>query len=380
MTWSKTTPSGLAANARELHTSACVPRVSYHGMRVLLCRRALMDFLRRWTFGIVLVLAVFGAQGSAVAAASSAPLLWALSQGTGALWVLAIYTAVGMLVLVAAEPVLWSRSLSDAERLIPVDAATMLRSDVVLGLMALLPLLGLLASGSWILVDANPPWLTCTPAATVAGVILPAVCAAFAWALTVAWRRRRQARARTGARSRRAHDRAGHARPVGVLAATVWLPLLRGVAPCFRAGLLAHAGCMLLATAAIALSPERAGWCLSIAAVCSLSIVRWTAQAATLELQPLLQDARLLPIALESMRAHLRCTVVACAALSMGPLAVAVSTLVPHREVPWLLYLSASLAAWFLHVTMRPRDPANLGALWLLSAAVLVALASEVPR
>lgn len=343
------------------------------------CRETLIGFVRRWAAYLSVVAIALGVATYALAALSAIPLLWALSNGLATLWILPAYGMVSAACLAVADPLLRDRRLRDAERFIPVAARSVFFSDLVVGLWALLPLLGVLLAGTWATFAARPNWLTCTP--TMAVLSMAASVAFGAWMSALRLRLKRSSRpVRRGLQSRRLPAMAAtDLRALHGLRAAVWLPVWRGVAPRSRGGLLT--GWVVTCSLALAtlLWPRWSAWWLSAAALSCNAIALWTAGALRSELHRTLTESRFVPISRKILRLGAFALISVSAALSMAPIGAVVQWYVPHHTISWLVYLSGSLSALLLQLGFRPRDPVNRGALWLLCTAALVAMASEVP-
>jgi hypothetical protein len=363
--------------------SARPDMLSYGRMRGQWCRLALLSFARRWAAYIVVAGAVVGAGTTgfahilmAAAAWLVLPLFYAAGHGAWLVPAVLAQAALGAAAVWGMRQLLWPTAWAQAERALPIAPSATWRSDAWVVLIALSPLLVMLAVGAAALLGQNPAWLRDTRGLAVAALLLAS---ALSLVLGVLLLQRLRQPPRAFAMPSFKVGRL--ARVQNKLAWTwvlLWLPLWRG--PARRTGQMLLAGGLLLCVPAcgIAATGTGMGWWLAAWALLALVVATRINQLACEELQPLLQACAPLPLAaapLQRLRASLALWPVlwslcwVCAALARAPL------LRPGVLAAFVLVVLGS-CAW--EVFSAPAQPDVKAGRWLFSLALCVALATEV--
>jgi hypothetical protein len=141
--------------------------LSYHRIRMLWCRVALLRLLRQWLVYLVIGLVLLGAFSAGGTTSIAAMVAWsvlglfhATSQGIGpGLVAAALHALVGLGVILALRPVLWSVQWAQAEQALPLTQRQRLASDAAVVALALLPLYVIYAAGAATWLTPPPAWL-----------------------------------------------------------------------------------------------------------------------------------------------------------------------------------------------------------------------------
>ena len=351
--------------------------LAYAAMRRAWCRRALAQLARRWGVYAVVVMVLTGAGISggveivrAVAAGSVLPLFHAVAKSwPGGLAAIAVQAATSAGIVWALRPLLLPQRWLEAERALPIGVREQRRSDTALTAIALLPLFVLHAAGSASLLAAGPAWLQPRRAAALFALVL-ADASSVALGVALLQARRRPPRYRVASAQRTA--RTGWCHWPAVL---LGLPLWRG--PARRLGALLAGGAVLLCVplAGLALWPPGGGWWLAALAAAGLVVATRAATLVADDIAPLLATAVMLPLPPQRLRRG-------AALLPLAPLLPAYAVLPwllpPARPSVLLAFISASFGAAAMQALWTPADDETRAGRWLLSLAVLLALASEV--
>ena len=379
-----------------------LPLLDYPALRLRWCRLALLAFVRRWSvYGLVAVAVVGAGSNSpldsvgAVAAWLVLPLFQAAARpGWAGCWLLPVVAVQSLLaggLVWAMRPLLWPAPWAAAERALPIPPALQRRSDVTVVAWALLPLLVLYGLGAATWLAHQPAWLMPRRGLALLGLGLLSLGSVVVGTVVLQWWRRPLAHHRpqrvqsnpitpitpttpaTWAIPRLAF---GGSVPA---AWVVWLlPLWRG--PARRTGQALLLGSVLLAGGVLGAhhaAPAAAGWWLAALALAGLLISTRLNALSLHEHAPLLAACALLPLAPARLRRQ---------RLLLVMLPVLLGMLLLAGLLPWgqarplvaLAYLLANGVVALVEVCSPPVDAGAKASRWLLSLAVLIALASEV--
>jgi hypothetical protein len=291
---------------------------------------------------------------------------------------------------------LWPARWALAERALPIPPAQILRSDIAVVALALVPLMTVEALGAAILFMQDPALLHETRGRALL-VLALARGASLLGSVALLRALRRSAslpgigwRASLAQRIRRQRGQAAHAseptvrptaRPVSWRHALLWWPLWRG--PARRTG---AAGCRaafaLCVPAALLLAlPASPGWAFAAFSLASLLALSRIVALARLELAPLFAACVALPLpALRLQRAR--------ALLCLAPLLPGVIALFgvllagpgrgSVRPAVLGLYGLVWSAGCGAEAVARPAEASVKGSRWLLTLAALVTIGAEV--
>lgn len=369
--------------------------LGYPALRLRWCRVAVLAFLRRWGVYGVVAAALFGAgsnspidSAAAVAAWLVLPLFRLASQPAALLGMALLQSALGGALVWAMRPLLWPASWGAAERGLPIPRRDLLRSDLAVVALCLLPLglLYALGAATWLL--QRPAWLMPWRGAALLALVAVALGSVAAGVLVLqVVRRPRVAALAAGPRPRLApvpgaavagNPRRGMAAPVGPAWALLALPLWRG--PARRSGRALLAGALALVALAIGLhlAPSAlAGWWLAAFAALGMLVTTRVNNLSRAELLPLILACASLPLAprrLQRQRAWL--ALLPCA-LGLGVLALALPWQAARGPVA-VAFMTVCLAVNAVEVTVVSADATHRSSRWLFLLALMVALASEV--
>jgi hypothetical protein len=369
------------------------PQLTYGAMRLRWCRLALLAFVQRWAVYIVVAVAVLGAGATGfvtiimgAAAWLVLPLFYAAGQGFWLLPAVLLQTLVGAAAVWGMRHLLWPLPWAQAERALPIADAERMRSDLLVVLIALLPLLLLYGAGAASLWGQNPEWLRPFRLRAV-GALLVAAAASLLLGVGLLQRMRRPAFA--SARRVRAPvvlsltasltaSLAASTHGVHWSVALLLWPLWRGPARRTGQALWWGSGLLLVPAVAMALSHVGTAWWLAALALCTLLVATRINHLAREELGPLLQAGTMLPLRLD-VAERLR------ASLGVWPvlLALGLTTLVltfeeSWRPVVWAAFVIALLLSVVVEVLSPPGTPEAKAARWLFSLVLCVCLATEV--
>jgi hypothetical protein len=358
--------------------------LSYGQMRMAWCRWALLAFVRRWaTYLVVAVLVLSaGAVGfvdivMAAAAWLVLPLFYAASQGAWLLSATLLQAAVGGAAVWGMRQLLWPTAWAEAERALPLSPAQTWRSDALVVLLALSPLLLLWALGAASLLAQHPAWLRPVRwRALVALVVASAASVALGVALLQRLRSApRVATLRPATAARVATAISGR---LHWSLAVLCMPLWRGPARRTGLALLWGTGLVLLPAVAIALTPRGVGWWLAALALLALLVTTRVNHLAREELLPLQQACEVLPLAAARIE-HAR------ASLGLWPLLLALLALcaalwhVPGlRPAVLMVFVLTTLGSSVAEVLSAPAKADVKAGRWLFSLVLGVCVATEV--
>ncbi len=362
-----------------------VTNLSYGAMRLRWCRLALWAFVKRWAVYLVVAMAVLGAGAvgfvtiiMAAAAWTVLPLFYAATQGVWVLPAVAAQALLGAAAVWGMRPLLWPLPWAEAERALPIADADRWRSDAVVVLIALSPLLLLYGAGAASLLGQNPEWLR--PFRWRAVLALWVVAAASLLLgvgllqrlrrpmMAFAWQRQYATAA-----SLTPSARVGH----WSLALLGW-PLWRG--PARRTGQAVLWGsCVLLLPALVtALTHRATAWWLAALALAALLVATRINHLAREELGPVLQAATMLLLRLdvaERLRASLGVWPVL---LALGVMTLALTFEAGWRPAVWAVFVVVVLGSVVVEVLSLPAAPEAKAPRWLFSLVLCVCLATEV--
>lgn len=348
-------------------------------MRLQWSRAELAALLRRWAAFLAVVAAVLGSFVSTLIGWPALPLFWAMQADTPQVLSVAAlmgHALPGLLLAWGLREALLPARWIPFERALPLRRAQLLRADLLVIALALLPwaLLNLISFAAW--RAASPAWMQGLWPQAMLGFVLSLLLSA-GGALALMQRRRRAGRpARRAAAAGKTTGRP----TVSTWAALMWLPLWRGPARPVLHGLLSALLGLLLCLAAAWRFPEHAAWALAFSTLLTQGFcARLQAQArqcyaplqaasAMLPLNPRAWSLRLYALALlPALAAWLGWA----ALLALGPWSLG-----PRATPAFFIAAAAApaLALW------RPEalSPEARAGRWLLSWGVWVALASEV--
>jgi len=342
-------------------------------------RQALLALLRRWAAFLAVVAAVLGSFVSTLIGWPALPLFWAMQAGTPpwlGLAALLGHALPGLLLAWGLREALLPTRWIPFERALPLRRAQMLRADLLVIALALLPWasLNLISFAAW--RAASPAWMQGLWPQAMLGFVLSLLLSA-GGALALMQRRRRP-----GAPARRVQEALPPAgrRAVSTWAALLWLPLWRGPARPVLHGLLAAMLGLALCLVAAWRFPAHAAWALAFSTLLTQGFsARLQAQARQCY-APLQAACAMLPLGPRawSLRLYALALLPALAAwlgwamlLALGPWSLG-----PRATPAFFIAAAAApaLALW------RPEalSPEARAGRWLLSWGVWVALASEV--
>ncbi len=337
---------------------------------------------------MVVLVVLFGAGSNSLLGSVSAlagwavlPLFWAVGRAPE--WLPAI--AAGQVMLAAGlvwgmRALLWPVAWRAAERALPIPTRLKRRSDALVVALGLLPLGAVYFAGALAWWQQHPPWLQSVwPWALMA---LVAVCgASLAAGMGVLQALRRPAAAAVGGRPLASVQPGSTKRTFRLQApwrALVLLPLVRGTGRRTARALGLGLAALLVLAVLLWRLPALAGWWLAGWAAMALLVSSRLRTLIHLELAPLAEAARVLPVAPRRWRVWL-------AMLALGPLVLSLPALLwalpwgPARPVMVGVYLLACIAVCGAEVAARQSGPpADKAARWLVSLVLLLALASEV--
>jgi len=364
-------------------SAAPIPPLSYHAMRMRWCRVALLGFLRRWGVYLLVLAAVIGGgvsdgAGEIIIAAASWLVLPLMRAAAGPWWLPAVLlqALAGALLLWGMRPLLWPQRWAEAERALPLQRRDTLRSDAVVVLLGLLPLLLLCAVGATNVLAHHPAWLRGARGRALAALLVAATGSAVLGIAGLQALRRagsgRQPRRTAAFAARATRNATAH-----WLRVLLWWPLWRGPARRTGHALLLGSAALCLPACGIAWRPDATGWWL--AAFASLALLATTRAngLARSELAGLWEACAPLPVQPGQLD-HARATMAWLPLLpgSAGLLAA----------LPWAEVRPAVLAAYWLvcaggcavEVLAPPADAGAKSSRWLFGLVLTIALGTEV--
>ena len=359
-------------------------------MRLLWCRGALVDLLRRWAAYLVVGVMVLGSSGNGALAAMSGMAAWSVfplfRATTHSFAVLAavavLHSCAGAVVVWGLRPLLWPRQWVEAEAALPIDPKDRLRSDVAVTGFALAPLWCAYAAGALVWRAQSPPWMRGEWLAALVALLV-STGLSLLWGVLVV--RHLRHRPRSLARSKTFTPSADASR-VTVLRALIVAPLLRGPARRSVRMLMLGTAVLLGLSAALWRWPAGASWWLAAFAVLSLVVSTRLNVLVTDELAPLHQHAACLPVSLQALLRARRWVALLPQLVGQVVLCMLVSRsgqgLRPAVFIADMLALFAGSAAQVVFTTQvdghRATDPAHRVSYWLFTLVLGVALATEV--
>lgn len=366
------------------------PILRYGVMRLRWCGLSLKAFIARW--GAYLLVTGFvlsaGASGweqvlQAIAAALVLPLCSASQHG----WLLvpaALAQAVaGAAVAWGARSLLWSPHWADSERALPLSRAETARSDLLVVLLALTPLLLLYVAGTASVLAHRPAWLRPTHGRALAALALAALSSVAISVALLQWQRGHRA----GSRATRRNDasalpgvtRSGAMSPPHAL---MRLTLWRGPARRTGATLLGGCGSLVLAAAMPAILGWPAGWTWLLAAWSTIALLAATRinHLAHLELDEMLQACSVFPINLRRLRRMQSALALLPLLPGLAGVAIAMAAAPPAglRPAVLLSWAVACVVACVIEVFSARQTAVDKSARWWFSLIVCICLASEV--
>lgn len=370
--------------------SASHPPLRYGSMRLRWCGWALRAFIARWgVYGVVTGLALSaGASGweqvlQAVAAVLVLP-LFSASQHGWLLWPAALGQALmGAVAVWGGRSLLWPTHWAESERALPLSHRETVRSDLLVVLLVLTPLLLLYVAGAVSVLAHKPAWLLPTQGRALAALTLAAVMSVgLGVALLQPQRRYRSGGVSSFAEQNDLATTGKRSSAVGPRRALILLPLWRG--PALRTGVT-----LVVSTTAligIAVIPAALGWTarwpwlLAGWAVIALLAATRINHLSRLELTELLQACAGLPIDRRMLWGTR-------AALGLWPLlpgliavltGVAVARPAGLRPAVLWAWVAACVLACLVEVSAEPQRASDKAARWWFSLLVCICLACEV--
>jgi hypothetical protein len=368
------------------------PIQRYGAVRLAWCKAALANLIRRWGVYMVIAAVVLGGTDpQAAAALLLAPLFLSVQQTTiQSLLVCSLYALGGGVLSWLTSPLLWSKTWAEAERVLPLDPAETLRSDIVVVLLGLTPVLLLYLAGTLIWFVKSPAWFEQVWGRCVL-LLLAAALADVALGVAMLRYRRRLPKNAASARVFRSVWRragiAGQDFPAQSRAKVLLLwPMLHG--PARRTGrfLLSTALSLAVCDVALAVDSQHSFWWLAAFAVLAQAQTSRLMVLVNAELGALHQACTVLPLGV-------RWTTVARYVVAMLPLGAAwlllvavLSVRAAFPQISLMLYLAVQIAGnLILIVALSSRafaaqssTAAKLAIWWLLILVLSLALASEV--
>jgi hypothetical protein len=346
------------------------------------CRQALLDLMKQWGLHLIVVLVVIGGGSSSGTLenlyTAATWLVWPLLRASCGPWwlpaVLAQALAAGC-VLWLIRHLLWPQRWAEAERALPLPMGVTARSDAVVVLMGILPLLLLWALGAFNVFRHPPGWLDASRA--IAALLCAAVgSVALGVAGLQALRRSEGHAVRKTGRSVLASN-ADSATWHRLRVLLLW-PLWRGPAKGTGQILVAGVVFLLVPACGMAWRPVDAGWWLAAFAALALLVCGGAGALSRVELAALWDACAPLPVRRSYL--HLaRATVVATAVLP-GGIALLVALPWSHaRLTVFTMYWFVSAVVCAVELLVDP-DPTWRAARWPFCVVLTTALGTEVFR
>jgi hypothetical protein len=369
--------------------AAPTPTLRYGPMRLRWCGLALKAFIARWgLYGLVTgVVLSAGASGweqvlQAIAAVLVLPLFSASQHGWWLLPATLLQALLGAAAVWGARSLLWPLHWADSERALPLSRSETARSDLVVVLWVLTPLLLLYAAGSVSVLAHRPAWLQPTQARALASLALAVLLSLGLGVALLRWQRGYRAGVAAHRDESSLVPGAADARALSAWRGVILLPLWRGPARRTGATLVAGTAALVVAAALPDALHWPAGWPWLLAAWAALALLATTRihHLAHLELADLLQACAALPVDLRRLRWIQR-------ALGLWPLLPGlVSVWIGLAAAPPAGLRPVVLQAWALACVLAcgveamagPQPAADKAARWWFSLIVCVCLASEV--
>ena len=378
-------------------------------MRLRWCRLALLGFLRRWGIYLVVLAAAVGAGAigawqiiTALAAWLVLPLFYAAGHGAWLIAALALQTLASAGCIWGMRALLWPPQWAEAERALPILRRDTWRSDAFVVLLGLLPLMLLYGVGAVTLLGQDPLWLRPSKGRAVLALVA-ATAASIGVGVALLQALRQSGNGRLRRRGTRFIKRGLGAKDAPRVASwprvLLWLPLWRGPAQRSGHGLWLGAAVLCLPGLGLWVWSSAAGWWLAAFAALALLAVTRVNSLLRLELTPLLDACKVLPLSQASLhraRSALPLLLVlpGTALLLSGLIGGLTSGLtggltgglfggLPIAEVrPAVLaaYFAVCMTSCVVEVFSSPRDAAAKASRWLFSLVLSIALATEVVR
>ena len=373
-----------------MKTASPNPSLRYGAMRLRWCGLALRAFIARWGAYVLVTGFVLSAGASgweqvlqAIAAALVLPLFSASRHGWLLLPATLAQALAGAAAVWGARSMLWPLHWAESERALPLSRGETIRSDLLVVLLVLTPLMLLYAAGAVSVLAHRPAWLRETQGRALAALALAAVSSLGLGAALLQWQRGYRA----GAAAVRRDD--DHAVPAvtGAGALSAWhalilLPLWRGPARRTGVTLVSGSAALVLVAALPGALGWVAGWPWLLAAWAAIALLAATRinHLARLELSELLQACAVLPVDLRGLRRT-------GSALGLLPLlpggaavltAIVISPPAGLRPAVLLAWALACVLACVIEIFAGPQPASDKAARWWFSLIVCACLASEV--
>lgn len=371
-------------------TASPNPTLRYGAVRLRWCGLALKAFIARWGVYVLVTGLVLSAGASgwdqvlqAVAAVLVLPLFSASQHGWWLLPATLAQALFGAAAVWGARSLLWPLNWADSERALPLPRAETLRSDLLVVLLVLTPLLLMYGAGTVSVLAHRPAWLRPTQGRALAALALAAASSLALGAALLRWQRGyRSGGAATPSGRGGVAPAVTETRVVSPRRALILLPLWRGPARRTGAMLLTGSASLVLVAALPAASGWAAGWPWMLAAWAAVALLAATRidHLARLELTELLQACAGLPV---DHRSLLRTR----SALGLLPLlpglagvliGMAIAPPAGLRPAVLLAWAVACVLACVVEVFAGVQPASDKAARWWFNLIVCVCLASEV--
>lgn len=366
------------------------PTLRYGAMRLRWCGLALKAFIARWgtyvlVTGLVMSAGVAGWEQvlQAIAAVLVLPLFSASQHG----WLLVPATlaqaVTGAAAVWGARSLLWPPQWAESERALPLPRDETMRSDLLVVLLALTPLMLLYAAGTASVLAQDPAWLRPTQGRALAALGLAALLSLGIGAALLRWQRGYVAGG-AAARPEQGSDVPAVSEP-NVLSpwhALILLPLWRGPARRTGVTLLSGSASLVLVAALPGALGWPAGWPWVLAAWAAIALLAATRirHLARLELTELLQACAGLPLDLRTL-CRARSTLGLLPLLpGLAGVLISIAIAPPNGLRPTMLlaWAVACVLSCVIEVVAGRQRALDKAARWWLSLIVCACLASEV--
>ena len=347
-------------------------------------RRALADLVRRWGTYVAVALLLFSAGSNApltIASATASALLWPLRDGAmHGWWIVPVtlgYAFVGWLPVVTTRPLWWPSGWGASERALPLDPASIRRSDRRFAVILMSPWQALLlfgGVGAWWHEPGGRSWTAVLAAGAIAAALS---LQASLWWMRVA--RSDRATARPSRAGRRGRRRTTSIAPVGAVRALVAWPLARGravrSATALVVGTLATATCAVTLLACSVSLP----WAAAALVLASLGATGASRAATRRELLPLWRDRPSLPLDRRRCERARHLLVLGPTAIGLAAFFAVAVTRVACRPTVLAAYCAVVAVGCAIEATTRETmNATDRAARWILFASLGIAFGSEL--
>ncbi len=366
------------------------PTLRYGVMRLRWCGLALKTFIARWGAYVLVTGFVLSAGASgweqvlqAIAAALVLPLFSASQHG----WLLvpaALTQALaGAAAAWGARSLLWPPHWADSERALPLSRSETARSDLLVVLLVLTPLMLLYVAGTASVLAHRPAWLRPTQGRALTALALAALASLGMGVALLQWQR-----------GYRPVGKAAHRNDVSAMPAVtrssvlspshalILLPLWRGPARRTGATLLGGSASLALTAALPGILGWPAGWTWLLAAWATIALLAATRvnHLARLELNEMLQACSVLPVDLRRLQRAQPALALLPLLPGLAGVSIAMGVAPPAglRPAVLLAWAVACVVACMIEVFSGRQTAVDKSARWWFSLIVCICLASEV--